>query len=175
MIFGKQSHYDFDKFKYAFDYDVRNYIFQKALLHTRKTYTKPVLMFVTTVPSGVSFWNENIPHELHSKGYGNELQMFLAENPTEFFPNQPENCNKFYDWEQRESFEKANGAVLIMDAKMWCPVLTNSKFDIVVADITERDMQEENNKFKFFETNWEITKDGNVGKNLNADYLSVFL
>nr|QPZ88384.1 putative capsid protein [Soybean thrips virus 2] len=175
VIFGKQSHYDFDKFKYAFNYDVRNYYFQKALLHTRKTYKKPVLMFVTSVPSGIPAWNENVPSQMHPKGYGNELQMFLADNPTAFRPTQAENCNKFYDWEQRESFETAEGAVLIMDAALWCPILTNSKFDIVVADISERDMQEEDEKYKFYETNWEITSEGNIGKNIDAKYISVFL
>nr|QPZ88427.1 putative capsid protein [Soybean thrips virus 5] len=175
VVFGKQSHYDFDQFKYAFNYDIRNYYFEKALLHTRKTYKKPVLMFVKSVPSGVPDWNENIPAQLHPKGYGNELQMFLSSSPTSFKHDQKENCNKFYDWDQRESFENAVGAVLIMDASLWCPILTNSKFDVVVADIAERDISDEDNKFKFFETNWEITSDGNVGKNIDAKYMTVFL
>lgn len=175
LIFGKQSHYDFDKFKYSFDYDLRHHYFKQALVHMRKVYKKPVLMFVKDIPQGIPAWNANMPGFVHPKGAGSELQLYLSATPSNFLAGDAENCNKFYDWEQRESFEGAVGAAMVMDASMWCPFITDSRFDIVVADVVERVIDGADKEVRFFETNWEINKDGNVGKNLDADYMKVFL
>lgn len=175
LIFGQQNHYDFDGFKYSIGYDLRHGLFNKALVSMRKAYKRPVLLFVKNIPDGIPIWRENLPGFVHPKGAGTELQLYLSNSPSNFLPKETENCNSFYDWDQRESFEGAVGSAMIMDASKWCPIISNSKFDIVVADIVERVLDSEEKDSKFFETNWEITSEGNVGRNLDSDYMKVFL
>lgn len=161
LAVGKQSHYHFDAWSYKVKYDPRDYYFDRIMLAVRGRYQKPVLLYVTNLPDDVPQWKENFMSAMIPKGEGKELRLYRSATVSAITKDTVENCNNFYDWEQRESFEKAEGSAILMDAGMWCPTLRDSKFEIIVADIKQKTTAD---GLTFYQTTWETTKDGSEGQ-----------
>lgn len=153
IVLGQQIHAHFD-WAYEAKYDPREYYTDKTFLAMRYKTERPILLFTVNYQPDIPEWNEKYISMLQPGGEKGAPRLYTGKGYQALADVQKEDCTSFYDWEQRESFETSKNTAILMDPKMWCPII-KANFEIVVAEIRKTTINTPHGKETVYETVWE--------------------
>nr|QPZ88374.1 putative capsid protein [Wuhan aphid virus 1] len=172
IVLGQQLHAHFD-WAYDLKYDPRDYYMDKTFLAMRFKTERPILLYTVNFETDVPEWNEQRINMLQPGGDKGAPRLYTGKGYKALQNFQKEDCTAFYDWEQRESYESSKNTAILMDPKLWCPIIKSS-FEVVVAEIRKSKIHTPHGDEIIYETIWE-----NAGGRLFGDvpkkWASVFL